>query len=431
MRKRGFRWAAAAAVAVVLLSTAACSRFSSDDSGSKGTKEISFWTPDKGTNTPGLKSALADFTKATGIKVDLFEYPNDGVSNTLQHAIGTSKFPDAFQFWTGIGLSDPFLEAKAVAPMDKYYTKYGWDSKLLGGGISLATFNGQKMAVPYIVDGMGIVYRKDLFAQAGITAPPTTFAELTTDAATLKAKGITPFSFAGKQPWDSMRLMDSILESQCGASTFDSLRNLQSSWTGTPCAAAGFNTLNAWVKQGYLPKGFMGLDPQNNSMYTPIYDGKAAMTIDGDWSVSTLQAGKQDLSKWGIFAFPTDTNRLSYFTESLWISSKSTKQDMAAELINYLVSPAVQTKYFGQLGTTVSPTKGVVPPASLNPMSLDWYNLIGKYNGAFQPSDQAFPPEVVTAYELEMQKIELGQITGSQAVSALQGEIDTYKSKQN
>jgi raffinose/stachyose/melibiose transport system substrate-binding protein len=424
------RVAVVATVASVCLVLPACSKFTGSTA-TKSAKEISFWVPDKGTNTPGLKPALAEFTQQTGIKVDLFEYPNDGVSKTLEHAIGTSTFPDVYQGDTGIGLSAPFLEAKAVAPLDKYYAKYGWDSKLDSAGIQLATFNGQKLAVPYNVNGMGIVYSKAAFTKAGITAPPATFDEFTADMAKLKSVGITPLSFAGKQPWDSMRLLDSILETKCGSATFDQLRALKISWTDTPCATAGFDQLASWVKGGDLVKGFMGLDPNSNAMYTPIYQGKAAMTIDGDWSIGTLTGAKKDPADFGIFAFPTDTNRMYYFTASLWVSSKSKKQDLSAQLINYLVSSAVQTKYFGQLGTTVSPTNGITPPASLVAYSADWYKLITGFPHAFQPSDQALPPDVVTSYERGLQKVELSQQTGAQAVAALQADIATYKSKQS
>jgi raffinose/stachyose/melibiose transport system substrate-binding protein len=421
-----------AVVAAVSTTAAACSRFTSSSTPS-GSNQISFWVPDKGAGTPGLKPALAAFTKQTGIKVKLYEYPNDDVSHSLQHAIGTKTFPDAFQFWTGIGLSQPFLEAKAAAPLSSFYTQLGWNTSLLNSGVSLATFSGQKLAVPYNVHGMGIVYRKDLFAKAHITAVPATMDEFTADMNKLKAAGITPLSFAGSQPWDTMRLLDSLLETECGASTFNALRDLQMNWSKTSCAAAGYNLLGTWIKDGYLAKGFMALNPSSNAMYTAMFQDKAAMTIDGDWSVTTLQQGKQDLSDWGIFPFPTGTGQLYGFTESLWISSKSSHKAQAAKLINYLVSAPVQKKYFNELGATVSPTIGVTPPASLNSYSTAWYKLFnsGNSNTMYQPSDQAFPPDIVTAYELQMQKVELGQQNGTTAVANLQKAIDTYKASNN
>jgi raffinose/stachyose/melibiose transport system substrate-binding protein len=415
------------AAVATMAAVASCSRFT-PSTGTTGSDEISFWVPDTG-GTPGLEPALAAFTKQTGIKVKLYEYPNDDVSDTPQHAIGTKTFPDVLQFWTGIGLSEPFLEAKAVAPLNSFYTQLGWNTSLLSTGVSIATFSGQKLAVPYQVHGMGIVYRKDLFAKAGITTLPTTLAEFVTDMNTLKAHGIIPLSFAGSQPWDTMRLLDSLLDTECGAATFNALRNLQLNWTTTSCAAAGYNLLASWIKDGYFPSGFMAWNPTSNAMYTPMFADKAAMTIDGDWSLTTLQQGKQNLADWGIFPFPTGTGQLYGFTESLWISAQSTKKPDAAKLINYLVSVPVQQKYFNELGTTVSPTVGVKPPASLNSYSTAWYNLFnsGNFNTMYLPSDEAFPPDIVTAYELQMQKVELGQENGTKAVANLQAAINTYK----
>ncbi len=82
------------------------------------------------------------------------------------------------------------------------------------------------MGVPFQVQEMAVVYKKSTFENAGIT-PPTTFAELEEDNEAFMAKGITPWSFAGKNSWDTMRLADSLIETSCGAKEFDELRDLK------------------------------------------------------------------------------------------------------------------------------------------------------------------------------------------------------------
>jgi raffinose/stachyose/melibiose transport system substrate-binding protein len=412
------------AVALVFL-LAACGRFTPASS-SSGKKSLRFWTEQYTGGNAGLEAALKSFTAKTGIKVQYTAYSTDGLKQALKNAEGTSAMPDVFESWTGIGLTGPYMQAKAVEPLGKYYKQYGWSSKLLPGAIKLATFNGQKMAVPYDIHGMAIVYRKDLFAKAGITSLPTTYAELLADNAKLKAHGIMPFSLAGQFSWDTMRLLDSLLDTKCGAATFDQLRALKLSWTKTPCAEAGFAELQTWVKD-YLPADYMGLNPNSNQQYTAMIAGKAAMTIDGDWSVRMLQEDKQNLSNWGFFPFPTGTGQLAYFTESLWMSSTSPNKGDAAQLMNYLVSKPVQEKYFNQLNTIVSPTKGVTTPASVDPLTRQWIATISKYSKVFQPSDQAFPPAIAADYLQNQDDVVLGKESPAQAVAAFQSEIDNYK----
>lgn len=418
------RIVAIAVVVTFLLS--ACGRFTGS-SASGGTKTLRMWTEQYTGGNAGLQSTLKAFTAKTGIKVQYTAYSTDALKQALKNAEGTSAMPDVFQSWTGIGLTEPYMEAKAVEPLGKYYAKYGWSARLLPGAVRIATFDGQKMAVPFDIHGMAIVYRKDLFAKAGITTLPTTYAELLNDSAKLKAHGITPMSLAGQYSWDTMRLLDSLLDTKCGAATFDQLRALKLSWTHTACAEAGFAALQTWVKND-VPADYMGLNPNSNLQYTAMIAGKAAMTIDGDWSVRMLQQDKQNLSNWGFFPFPTGTGQLAYFTESLWMSSTSPNKGEAAQLMNYLVSKDVQEKYFNELNTIVSPTRGVPTPASVDPLTRQWIATISKYSQVFQPSDQAFPPTVAASYLRNQDDVVLGKETPAQAVTAFQADINTYES---
>ena len=98
--------------------------------------------------------------------------------------------------------------------------------------------------------------------------------------------------------------------------------------------------------------------------------------------------------------------------------------------MNYLVSKPVQEKYFNQLNTIVSPTKGVTTPASVDPLTKQWIATISKYSQVFQPSDQAFPPAIATDYLQNQDDVVLGKESPAQAVSAFQADIDNYKASQ-
>lgn len=372
------------------------------------------------------KNALAAFTKKTGIAVSPTFYQNDQYKQQIANATGTSTMPDVFVQWSGVGLLGNIYAAGAIEPMDKYFTKYNWDSRFSKTAIASITLDNKKMGVPFQVQEMGIVYKKSTFADAGVT-PPKTFADLVADSATFKAKGITPWSFAGKNSWDTMRLTDSLIETTCGAKEFDALRDLKANWKTSTCAQKGFQTFKDWINDGYLAKNYMGLDPNTNVMWKPIINGTAAMTIDGNWTAATIKKLGANPADYGYVAFPSDTDRLAYFATSIYVGSKSKNIAGAAKLADFLTQKDVVEKYPQILNGAISATNGA-KPASSDPYDTGWVTLGAKYTGVYGPSDQAFPPDVAQAYLLNNDKLQLGEETPAQVVAAIQQAVETYKS---
>ena len=51
------------------------------------------------------------------------------------------------------------------------------------------TYNGIQYGMPFTTSSRTLFYNKKLFAKAGITSAPTTWADIQTDAAKIKAQG--------------------------------------------------------------------------------------------------------------------------------------------------------------------------------------------------------------------------------------------------
>ena len=58
------------------------------------------------------------------------------------------------------------------------------------------TFDGVKAGVPFISLGIGGWYNKAIFEKAGVSAPPTSYAELEEANEKILAAGITPLATA-------------------------------------------------------------------------------------------------------------------------------------------------------------------------------------------------------------------------------------------
>ena len=65
---------------------------------------------------------------------------------------------------------------------------------------------GQEYGVPWDMGMVGWWYNKDLFAKAGIQAPPKTWTEFLDDVKKLKAAGITPIALGEKDSWTGMHI---------------------------------------------------------------------------------------------------------------------------------------------------------------------------------------------------------------------------------
>ena len=69
-----------------------------------------------------------------------------------------------------------------------------WASTINPGALSIYQYNGKQYGIPWDMGIIGFWYNKALFAQAGITAPPTTWDDYLADVDKLKAAGHHPAS---------------------------------------------------------------------------------------------------------------------------------------------------------------------------------------------------------------------------------------------
>lgn len=388
---------------------------------------LNIWTEQYSGGMTGLQRAIKDFEAANpGVTVTLTTHSTDGHKEALRVAMNTPAEPDIFQMWGGVGLGGFYVQSGGVLPLDSYYARYHWNDRFYKASVAAATILGHPYGVPFNVHAMGLYYRKDLFAKAGITSTPTTYAQLLADNAKLRAAGITPLSLGGKFGWNTMRLVDSLLETECGAALFDRLRNLQASWANQPCVTKGFTDLKQWDSLGYLPKSFLGIDP--TGMYVPVFKGQAAMTLDGDWAVGEIQQAGMDTNNYSFFVFPTGTRRLSFFIEMLMIARNSKHQALAAKFLDYVTSPAVQSKYYGQLNGAIPPVPAAKSPTPQPALAGAWQKAFAQYPNIYLPSDQALPAALVNnVYFVITDKVVSGSLAPQDAGKQFQAAVAKYK----
>lgn len=209
MKKRIFGLTALAVTGALVL--AACSS-GTTTTASAGTgastngkgKTITLWLV--GADTPdALRTYLKDeFHKETKGTLNIQQQEwGDIVTKLTTSLPDANNTPDVTEM--GNTQSPTFTNVGAFADITDMYKELG-GSNLLPGFVDAGKVSGKNYTLPYYFGSRYVFYRKDVWAKAGITTPPTTLDQFNTDVATIAAKNpdkINNFSgfYLGGQDW--------------------------------------------------------------------------------------------------------------------------------------------------------------------------------------------------------------------------------------
>src|SRR5438105_5023583 len=126
------------------------------------------------TADPFFKQQADDWGKQTGVNITVETINANDLTARFTAAVQGQSGPTIFQMQYlaphafAEGLYDLSDLAKEIEPkFSKFYDQVN----------TSALVEGKYRAVPYAIFGNAVVYRKDYFQQAGVTAPPQTWAE--------------------------------------------------------------------------------------------------------------------------------------------------------------------------------------------------------------------------------------------------------------
>ena len=210
----------------------------------------------------------------------------------------TSKAPPLFTWWSGQQLA-PLVQAGALANLTSYVKQ--WEAKYgLNPDVENAyKVNGQYYGAPLYTSDWVMYYNKKDFAKYHLGIPMT-WAQLMSDAATLKSNGIAPFAYY-VDDWAGFIWFEQILLEQ-DPTAYQALVNGKISYTSGPVIAA----MNEWKKIADL--GYFSI-PQDidTALATPVpfVNGSDAMLLIGSWEEGSLtKAGMVPGKDFGAFVVP-------------------------------------------------------------------------------------------------------------------------------
>ena len=261
------------------------------------------------TKDPGLSywQKLADdyMSAHPNVNVKITVLENEAFKTKLSTVMQSGNPPDIFQSWGGGTMVE---QAKAgllkdiTADVDA--NGGGWRNTFAPGALAVYSYDGKQYGVPWDMGMVGWWYNKDLFAKAGIQAPPTNWTEFLDAVKKLKAAGITPIALGEKDSWTGMHIWSYLATRIGGQAAFEAALNRKGSFAD-PAFVQAFEKLQELIALEPFQTGFLG--NTHDEMQATFGNGKAAMELSGQWAPSVESANaadKKGVANLGMFGFP-------------------------------------------------------------------------------------------------------------------------------
>jgi N,N'-diacetylchitobiose transport system substrate-binding protein len=357
-----------AALAVALMvGLAACGKSSSDKQSagqSNQPQTLTVWLM-TGSAPPaiidGVNAALKQAHPNVTVKLQLQQWSD--ITTKLDAAFAGSNPPDVMEL--GNTLVSKYGAAGALADLTARKSDFENSSSWLESLTESCTVDGKLVCAPYLAGSRAVIYRKSMFAKAGISSAPTSLAQLQADAQKLMNANsgdqrFSAFYFPGKywyaalpfiwdfggqiavQQGDQWKGAVDSLEAQQGLSALKQLVDC--------CSRANKSGDEATQDQAFA-------------------QGHIAMIVANGWEKGVIldkKTGNPKLDKdLGVFPLPShnagQTAPVFLGGSDLGVAAKSRNQDLAADWVKLLTGTQFQTRMA---------TEGGVIPNATNLLNL-------------------------------------------------------------
>ncbi|HET6919829.1 MAG TPA: extracellular solute-binding protein, partial [Jiangellaceae bacterium] len=355
--------ALAALCASVLLTTAACGGGGSAEGGGENT--ITWWhnsnnQPGKGYYEQVAKDFEADHP---GIDVQVSAMAHEDMVDKLGAAFQSGDVPDVYMERGGGELAD-HVEAGLVRDLSEDAAD---EISKIGGSVAGWQVDGKTYSLPYSMGVVGFWYNKELFAEAGVDAAPTTMDELYSVIDELKGAGLTPLSVGAGDKWPAGHYWYYTALRSCPQEVLeDAVTSLDFS---DPCFVQAGEVVDDLLEKEPFNAGFLSTPAQEGATSASglLATEKVAMEMQGHWEPGVMQGltddGKGLGEKTAWFPFPAVEGGQGDPAAQLgggdaWAVAESAP-DEAVELVKYMLSDKVQKGFAeNDMGLPTNPAAG-------------------------------------------------------------------------
>ena len=369
---------------------------------------ITFWEQEGEDVDVFIDGLIADFQTANpNITVERTHYENEALRDQFQTASLANAAPDLVRVPNDF--AGPFSTLQIIAPASALF-----DDAFLGqffpGSLDPAKVGGTLWGVP---DNYGnhlmLIYNKSLIAE-----PPATFEDLITKAKELTKGDVQGFAYNLNEPF-------------WGAGYYGAFGGWPLDEKDQPTfdnqAFIDYLTFVAKLKTDKI----VPAECDYACADTLMKDGKAAMIINGDWSLGDYTTAIGD--NLGVAPVPpingkpfTEMTAGKYFMVSNAVVDDAARKDAVTKFITYMTSPEIQKKWLDEFKRLPSNTEIAKDPTIASDPILAG-SMAALANGRGQPA----APEMRCAWDAwrpSLEGVMAGSTTPADGAKAAQAAAD-------
>ncbi|MEK5237616.1 extracellular solute-binding protein [Paenibacillus sp. FSL L8-0470] len=380
------------------------------DSGKKVTITFQNIYPDPATPAyKMIRELVAEYEKEKpNVHIELDTLNTDQQKVKLKTQAASKEVPD-ITIVNPAAQMKPFVDAGLFAPLNDMLEQNGLKDTYQTGLLDYYSFNNNVYALP---DGNNIevvYYNKELFEQAGIANPPTTFEEMLKDVKILKEKGITPLAIGEKDSWTgSFLFMNILLRTNGGPGFLQEVLDGKKTFED-PAFVEAVDAFQQLVQAGAFPDGATSIDA--NAGGNIFKTGKAAMWSIGSWETGAIDASSV-AGKVGAFQFPTvngkgDPNEFMLAPGSAFaISANSEHLQETKDFLNFFASnyPKKQFELKNAVGLGQK-VDGDLKAAGYSDLAINIAGLFNEVKGGDLAFDNTMNPATAQVHLSSIQNL--------------------------
>ncbi|MEV0739753.1 sugar ABC transporter substrate-binding protein [Streptomyces sp. NPDC050549] len=370
---RSIRAAAVGAVTMsIALAATACGGGSSTSGGSNDSpKTLTYWASNQGASIAidkkVLQPELDKFKKQTGITVKLEVVPWSDLLNRILTATTSGQGPDVLNIgntWSAsLQATGAFLPWNAAN-----FAKIGGKDRFVDSALGSTGATGKDpAAVPLYSMAYALYYNKQIFADAGISQPPATWAELVADGKKIQAKGKQVLGAEGANVSENIH-HTFVFAKQHGADFFTA--DGRADFTNDGVVAAVKQYVDLMAKDKVIPVG--NAEYAQNQSVSDFAKGRTAMLMWQSASANLKSQGMSD-SAYGIAPIPVQSGTPGTGTQvdsmvagiNLAVFKNTDNLDGSTKFVKFMTSDAEQ-KILNTAYSSIPPVKTAQTDTAFN-----------------------------------------------------------------
>ncbi|NQD68128.1 extracellular solute-binding protein [Bacillus haikouensis] len=289
-------------VVVLLLALAGCSGAGDKEgAGGKdsGKTKISVWHNFAGDDLRArtVRDMITQFEKDhPDIEIDAQAIPVDGYRQRVSTVAAADELPDVFLTYAG-SFTDEFHKSDLIQPITQLFEENPeWKDSFLKGALDPYNYDGELYSAPVAMSSTSFLYyNKSLFEEHNLEVPAT-WDEFIETIDFFKEKDITPLAMGNKAPWVAQSTtFGAIADRVTGTEWFMNAVNQDGASFTDPVFIDALDKFKELVDHDAYSDGANSMDNTQAEQY--FAQGKAAMMLNGSWTISSLAAsGSEDVT---------------------------------------------------------------------------------------------------------------------------------------